>query len=258
MPPPPDVRPRLRLVHYWWPVLMGGSGALVVQRATQRPFDPAGLALLLFGILAAYSVDRLQDDVRARSSRLHVALRTGTVTGVVGTAVLLAQVPVRTAALVPVLSLIVLAYSRLKALPLLKTVLVAAAWTWSLTAFPFRDDSWLGLNAWMVPVTIPLTCLFASGCLLCDVKDLQTDRVESVSSLPVLIGTHRTIAAAILLAAIGAAFAMVQHRIGLSIGGAGLVVAAMRPSVLADDVVGPLLVDVMLTVPGLLIALRLV
>ena len=40
---------------------MGASTALVVQRATGKSFDAIGLALLLFGILAAYSLDRFRE-----------------------------------------------------------------------------------------------------------------------------------------------------------------------------------------------------
>jgi 4-hydroxybenzoate polyprenyltransferase len=249
----------LRLLHYWWPVAMGASTALVVQRATGKSFDAIGLALLLFGILAAYSLDRLREVAHgAESRRLLMTLRIGTVVGIGGTAVLLAFVPVRVAMLVPVLGVLVVAYSYLKSLPVLKTVLVSAVWTWSLIAFPFYDGSWLGWQAWLLPVAIPLVCLYASGCLLCDLKDVQNDRDASVASLPVLVGTRGTMAAAVVLAVIGSVTAAVQHRIGLSVGGAGLALATLRPRVLADDVFGPLLVDGILTLPGLLIALRIV
>jgi 4-hydroxybenzoate polyprenyltransferase len=254
-----DVRDRLRLLHYWWPVAMGASTALVVQRATGKPVDGAGLALLLFGILAAYSLDRLRETAtNEESQRLLLTLRIGTAIGIAGSAVLLVLLPFRIAMLGPVLGILVLAYSRLKSLPILKTVLVSAVWTWSLIAFPFHDGSWLGWHAWMLPVAIPLACLYASGCLLCDLKDMQHDRAASVASLPVLVGTRATIATAIVLAAIGAVVAVSQHRIGLSVGGAGLVLAALRPNVLADDVLGPLLVDGILTLPGLLVGLRII
>src|SRR6187455_2820026 len=130
---PSPLRAGLRLLHYWWPVAMGGSTALVVQRATGKSFDAIGLALLLFGILAAYSLDRLRDGAsRTPSRRLLLTLQIGTAIGIGGTAVLLAFLPMRTAMLVPVLGILVLAYSQLKALPVLKTVLVSAVWTWSL------------------------------------------------------------------------------------------------------------------------------
>jgi len=237
---------------------MGGSTALVVQRATGRPLDATGLALLLFGILAAYSLDRLRDTGRERSRRLQMMLKIGTCVGVAGTAVCLLLLPFRVALLGPVLGILVLAYSRLKALPVVKTILVSAAWTWALIAFPFHDGSWLGWHAWMWPVAIPLMCLYASGCLLCDLKDLQSDSDASVWSLPVLIGMRGTVATAVVLAVIGIIAAGAQHRMGLFVGGLALVLAAQRPRFLSDDVFGPLLVDGILTMPGLLIALRIV
>ena len=238
---------------------MGASAALVVRHATARPLDDNGLALLLCGILAAYSLDRLQDGAGiAERHGVLIALRWGAAIGVGGAAALLVLLPLRTAMLVPVLGAVVLAYSRLKAFPLLKTVLVPVVWTWSLIALPFQDGSWIGWHAWTAPIAIPLTCLIASGCLLCDLKDVEGDREASVASLPVLMGVHGALVIAVALSAIGAAVAAAEHRIGLSIGGVGLGLVALDPEFLAHDVHGPLLVDVILTLPGLLIALHIV
>jgi hypothetical protein len=259
MHPPPDVRPHLRLLHYLWPVVMGGSMVVVVQRATGRPLDGVGLALLVSGILAAYSLDRVLDSSHVTPPVwLRTALRAAAALGVAASLVLLALMPLRTAFLVPVLGILVLAYPRLKALPLIKTVVVAAAWTWSVIALPFPDGSWVGWRAWTEPVAVPLTLIIASGCLLCDLKDMRADRDASVPSLPVLVGKHGTIAWAIVLTASGAAFAFAEQRAGLLVGGLGLVLAALRPNLLARDAVGPLLVDMILTIPGLLIVFHVV
>ena len=259
MPPPPDARAHVRLLHYLWPVVMGGSLVVVVHRTSATPLDRVGLALLLSGILSAYSVDRLLDtpDVPSRVW-LRVPLQIAATIGVTSAAVLLALMPIRTALLVPVLGLLVLAYPRLKAFPLLKTVMVSAAWTWSVIALPFPDGSWIGWRAWTQPVAAPLTLLIASGCLLCDLKDARADREASVSSLPVLMGDRGTIVSAMVLAASGAAIALAEWRIGLVVGGLGLAWVALRPNLLARDAVGPLVVDVILTLPGLLIALHIV
>jgi len=259
MRPSPDVRAGLRLLHYWWPVAMGGSTAVVVQRATARPVDGAGLALLLCGILAAYSLDRVHDSRDlAHPGWLRRVLQIGAVVGIVASAVLLPLTPLRTALLVPVLGALVVAYPRVKSLPLLKTLVVSAAWTWSVIALPFHDASWFGWRAWMTPVAIPLALIIASGCLLCDLKDVQSDRQKSVPSLPVLVSVHGTIVAAVMIAAMGAVVALAQQRTGLVVGGLALALAAMRPGVLARDVVGPLVVDGILTVPGVLIAMGIV
>jgi hypothetical protein len=45
---------------------------------------------------------------------------------------------------------------------------------------------------------------------------------------------------------------------GLLLGGLCLAFAALRPRMLAQDVLGPLMVDVILTMPGVLIALHVV
>jgi hypothetical protein len=255
----PDAHQALRLLHYWWPVVMGGSTVMVVYRATGNPVNGVGLALLLCGILAAYSLDRVLDSAEvAQTGWLRSVLQIGAAIGVVASACLLALMPLRTGMLVPVLGALVLAYPRLKSLPLLKTVLVSAAWTWSLIALPFQDASWLGWRAWTAPVAIPLTLIIASGCLLCDLKDVQADREASVPSLPVLMGRHGTVASAMVLATVGAVVALVEQRFGLLVGGLGLGLAAMRSNLLARDAVGPLLVDMILTIPGLLIALHVI
>jgi 4-hydroxybenzoate polyprenyltransferase len=231
----------------------------VAHRATARAVDPAGLALALCGILAAYSVDRLIDGKdTAHGSWLPRVLRIGATASVAAGLILFALVPLQTALLVPLLGLIVLWYSRLKRLPLLKTALVSGAWTWSILALPFHDNSWFGWRVWLTPVAIPLTLLTASGCLLCDLKDVDRDRAANVTSAPVLLGVHRTIAIATVLALLASAVALAEHRLGLSVAGLGLGVLALHPGRLARDITGPLLVDVTLTVPGLLIALQII
>ena len=255
----PDVHPHLRLLHYLWPVVMGGSMAVVVHRATARPVDGVGLALLVSGILTAYSLDRILDSPHIEPTAwLRTSLHMAAAIGITAVAILLALMPLRTAILVPALGILVLVYPRLKALPLLKTVLVSAAWTWSVIALPFHDGSWVGWRAWTEPVAIPLMLIIASGCLLCDLKDVRTDRTASVPSLPVLMGTRGTIASAMVLAASGVAVALVEQRIGLVVGGLGLGVAALRPHLLARDAVGPLVVDMILTMPGVLNAFHIV
>src|SRR3954466_88419 len=54
-------RSALRLLHYWWPLALGWSLTVVVQRATGRAADLYGITTLLSGIFAAYSLDRVLD-----------------------------------------------------------------------------------------------------------------------------------------------------------------------------------------------------
>ena len=51
----------LRLLHYWWPLALGWSLTVVVQRATGRAPAADGVMALLCGIFAAYSLDRVLD-----------------------------------------------------------------------------------------------------------------------------------------------------------------------------------------------------
>jgi hypothetical protein len=100
--------------------------------------------------------------------------------------------------------------------------------------------------------------LMASGCLLCDLSDVTSDRASRVRSVPVLLGGETAVRIAVALAALGALSALGLHRPGLAVGGLGLAVLGFFPSLLATDDIGPLVVDVALTVPGMLIVARLV
>jgi drug/metabolite transporter (DMT)-like permease len=128
----------LRLVHDWWPIVVGWSATAVVQRATLRSPDPAGLGMLC-GILAAYSLDRIREPPR-----------------------------------------------------------------------PDIPD-WLGLA---------------------------------------LVGVFIGLAAAVI--------AVAEQRSGVAVAAAGLSAAALGPQFLATEVIGPLVVDGLLSLPGFLIASRLV
>ena len=52
---------RMRLLHYWWPLALGWSLTVVMQRATGRQANPSRHGALLCGIVAAYSLDRVID-----------------------------------------------------------------------------------------------------------------------------------------------------------------------------------------------------
>jgi 4-hydroxybenzoate polyprenyltransferase len=108
------------------------------------------------------------------------------------------------------------------------------------------------------PIALPLLLLIAAGCLLCDLKDEESDRVSGVRSLPALVGGAATIRVAIALAVSAAALAWMEHRTGIVVSAAALGAAATVPALLASDAAGPLLVDVILTLPGLLISTRVV
>jgi 4-hydroxybenzoate polyprenyltransferase len=245
----------LRLLHYWWPLALGWSLTVVVQHATGRAADPDGVATLLFGITAAYSLDRVVDPSTSTARPLRIVL------ALVGAAASLlclaaARLPLHTSMLVVVLGGAALFYPQLKKLPLTKTVALPFIWTWAAIALPFNDGSWFGWRVLLLPVAVPLLLLIASGCLLCDLKDEAGDRQAGIRSLPAMLGGATTVRIAIGLAAAAAALAFAEHRTGIVVSAAALGMATLSPALLSTDAAGPLLVDVILTLPGLLISAR--
>jgi len=249
----------LRLLHYWWPLGVGWSYMMVVQRATSLTPNRFGLAALLSGILAAYSLDRVVDP--GSTLRRPVLDRLLTLTGCTAAFVCLMaalHLPIETASVIPVLGGTALVYSRLKRHAIVKTVLLPAVWIWAAFALPFNDGSWLGWHVLLQPITAPLLLLNAAGCLLCDLKDEASDRREGVRSLAAVYGGSATIWTAAALSLAAAGLAIVEHRAGLVFSAAALGAAMTAPSVLAIDVIGPLMIDVILTLPGILISAHVV
>lgn len=253
----------LRLLHYWWPLALGWSLTVVVARATGRTPDLAGLATLLWGITAAYSLDRVIDPAdgtapsHADRWMRPVLIGMGAVSSLL-CALSAMRLDPQTAALVPALGVAALLYPELKRVPLTKTVALPVVWTWASIALPFNDGSWFGWHAVRLPIAVPLLLLIGAGCLLCDLKDEEHDRVAGVQSLPALIGGAATVRVAVALAMSAAAFAFMEHRTGIIVSAAALGTATTVPALLASEAAGPLLVDVILTLPGLLISARVV
>ena len=186
-------RDTLLLLHYWLPVALGWSLAHVIQHATGAAFFDTGLAILLAGIGAAYSFDRIIDSTHGEEkiSWLKIALYGGVVVGS-GTIIFLVattKVDIHLLGIIAILSGASLVYSRLKQLPLFKTAVVAVAWTWACFALPLNGSrcNWLYLD-----VTFPLILMIAAGCILCDLKDAEEDRAMNIPSLPVLFGIRAT------------------------------------------------------------------
>lgn len=94
--------------------------------------------------------------------------------------------------------------------------------------------------------------------MLCDFKDIKSDRLHGVKSLPVIWGLRKTTLIISALLFIAAIIAFHENRIGLVVSGAALLALAQFPRLLSLDAIGPLIVDVSLTLPGLLIALHLI
>jgi 4-hydroxybenzoate polyprenyltransferase len=249
----------LRLLHYWWPLALGWSLTVVVQRATGRAADVYGLIALLSGIFAAYSLDRVIDPPASqRYGWISRVLATSGVVSAIACGVASLRLPWETAALVPALGAAALLYPLLKQLPLTKTVALPLVWTWASIALPFNDGSWLGWHAVLQPVAVPLLLLIGAGCLLCDLKDEDGDRLAGVRSLPAMLGGPTAVRVAIGMSVAAAAIALLEHRTGIAVGAAALGAATTSPALLATEAAGPLLVDVILTLPGILISARVV
>jgi hypothetical protein len=251
-------RSALRLLHYWWPLALGWSLTVVVQRATGREADLYGIATLLSGIFAAYSLDRVLDPPGAGRAWMTRMLASAGVMSAIVCGLAASRLPIRTAALVPALGAASLLYPALKQFPATKTVVLPAIWTWASIALPFNDGSWLGWHAVLQPVAVPLLLLIGSGCLLCDLKDEASDRRAGVRSLPAMFGGPATLRVAATLAVASGAVALIEHRTGLAVSAMALGAATWSPTLLATEAAGPLLVDVILTLPGILISARVV
>ncbi len=253
------LRSVLLLVHYWFPVALGWSVVLVIQRATGAPVAPAGIGLYLLCICAAYSLDRLLDNTgKHHPAWLTAALWAGLGLATIAGLFLAPRLSIQSLSAVVVFSIITLLYRKAKRFPFLKTALVAVVWIWAGVALTFANPGWFAWRFWTLGASVPLVMLLAAGCILCDFKDLKFDDDGGVRSLPVMFGLRRTtwITSVFLLAA--ALVAYQQGRIGLVVSGASLIVLAQFPGLLSLESIGPLLVDIALTLPGVLISLHLV
>ncbi len=248
----------LKLLHFWFPVALGWSVAQVVHRATGIPLYSNGLMLFLAGIWAAYSLDRLTDEAARQSRFLKFALVSGLIAAIILCAFSAAHLSWKTLSAVAVFSFLALLYRRLKKYPLLKTFIVAMVWVWAGVALSVDNDEWFGGDWWTMSAAIPLFLLIAAGCILCDLKDVEADKKQNVRSLPVLFGVRQTVLIVTILASVAAVIAASQHRPGLLISSLTLVFFAQYPSILAVEDFGPLLVDFILTLPGILIAAKVV
>jgi 4-hydroxybenzoate polyprenyltransferase len=246
------------LAHYWWPLALAWSTTLVVHRAMSRTDDPVGLQVLLFGVVAAYSLDRVVDASELQPDWMTWSLAAVGALAAGRCAALLHDLPMQTAAIVPAVGAIATAYPYAKRWPLLKTFVVPLVWTWCAIALPFNDGSWLGWHWIVAPVALPLLLLLAAGCLLCDLKDEWRDRRAGVASIPARFGARTAGHVAIALAGLAAIVALTEGRPGLAVSAGILIALSARPSLVARDGLGPLLVDMALTVPGVLIATKLV
>lgn len=248
----------LLLIHYCLPVALGWSLAMVFRRDYGVAFSPAGLTLLLTGIGAAYSFDRIVDEpsrgitpgwLRGILLSLLI-LCAGTICLLVGTG----NISSNSVQVIAVLTGISLLYPSLKRIPLVKTVAVALSWIWACSTLPLAGVSQHGF---LLDVTAPLILMISAGCILCDLKDLSEDQQQNVPSLPALMGIRNSCLIATGLALLAAFVALLHHRFALTTGALLLAVAAQFPTLLRMRSAGPILIDSILIIPGALIAIRI-
>lgn len=240
----------ISFVHFLLPVAMGWSLAVVIKHAGGGTFSEAGLILLLCGIGAAYSLDRIVDG-RLRSTRLVVALLCTLALCGGGICFILAAHQPDAIKVVLGLAAVSILYTRLKKILLAKTLVVAFSWMWACSTLPGCGNGcgWLFFD-----ITPALFFLISSGSILCDLKDLDADRQHRIPSLPVLLGCRGACAVATGLAVLAGAIAFGSHRWGVSVGAVLIAVVAQFPSLLSLNPLGPIVVDCILTLPGILIA----
>ena len=109
------LKPILLLIHYWFPIALGWSIALVVHRATGLPILSSGIFLYLLGILAAYSLDRwLDPSEEIRPTWLTAMLFVGFLISATLGALIVVRLSVKTISVIVLFSIITVFYRQTK------------------------------------------------------------------------------------------------------------------------------------------------
>ena len=254
-----NIRYILLLVHYWFPVVLGWSIAIVIHNATGMPFLSSGLYLYLLGICATYNLDRLLDNKDPFRPRwLTVALVFGFSVSFLFGLLLSINISAQSFSALLLFSIFALFYFQLKKIPFIKTILISVVWVWAGIGLPFANPHWFAWQFWTMKISVPLVMLVACGCLLCDIKDIRSDSDDGVRSLAVLLGQRKTLLVTSVLLIITAVISFYENRLGLMVGSAALILLAQFPTILSLEAAGPLIVDAALAIPGLLIVLHVI
>jgi len=249
----------LLLTHYWFPIGIGWSLVLVINHATDMPISRVGFQLYLLGICAIYSIDRLVDNSDpSRSFWVTAVLAAGFLVSVSISGILVFQIPIQSISTLLLLSVLTLLYVWVKRFPFAKGFWAAMVWGWITVAAPFLDKQWFAWQFWTLQVSLPIVILMACNIIMCDFKDIKSDRLNGIKSLPVLLGTRKTTWAISLLIIIAAVISFDENRPGLFIGSILLLLLAQFPNLLSRRVLGPLMVDAALVIPGVLIVLHII
>ena len=185
------------------------------------------------------------DRIRSHRQLPRWLLPLATLTGCLGTIACAIAAPVLIAPLAA-LGVISLAYPLLKRIPALKAVIVGLSWCVAIALLPIHGD-WSILAS---PSSWAVALLVTAGVIACDLKDRDRDRDRGIKTLPVLLGMRGACIAAALCATAGGSLAYVdQHGLLVATTVPMLVLTAI-PTLLSRPLLGPISVDLALTLPS--------
>ena len=223
------------------------------------PILSAEFHLYLFGICAIYSIDRVIDNPGpSRQIWVTWVLAGGFFISIAASLFLVFRLSLQAIFALGLLSFVTVLYIWVKQVPFLKGFWAAIVWGWTTVALLFTDTQWFALHFWRMQVSLPIVILMTCAIIMCDFKDIESDQLNGVKSLPVLMGIKRTVWVISLLLFVAAIVSLEENRIGLLVGSILLFVLAQFPGFLSKRVIGPLVVDAALVIPGTLIALHII
>lgn len=243
------------LLHIWMPVLaVVALTKVMAQVFPGAVYYPAGAWSLYLGVLLVYTGDRLVE--RGRVPR---ALQATLWSVVAGCLVVMAYLALRDPGrLIPVeaaLGVVSLIYSRAKSSPVLKTVMVTLTWWFGCAFLPYDLLGGHELHPELLlrPAVLGFAFMFVPSALLCDFKDQESDARAGVRSLPVMLGARG--AQWVSAACAGLGFALSVWDGAWAGAATALLMLAVTPwlRLLRRPLLGPLVVDGLLAVPGLVL-----
>ncbi len=243
------------LMHIWVPVLVAlALPEVVAQMFPQaRPYT-AGAWSLYLGVMLVYTGDRLVERGRVPKA-LQVPLWAVVAACLLVLGYFALRDPWRLLPVELALGVVSLIYGAAKASPALKTLMITATWWIGCVYLPYDllGDPALHPELLLHPGAIGFALMIVPTSILCDFKDQESDARAGVRSVPVILGTR---GAQWLCAAISAsAFALCMWSGAWAAAVTAALMLAITPwlSLLRRPLAGPLVVDSLLAVPGLLL-----
>jgi len=121
-----------------------------------------------------------------------------------------------------------------------KTLFVTCAWICSCALLPFAPYAW---TMEIYQVLIPWALLFAVACILCDVKDINSDKAKDVRSMPVVMGIERSLRLISYLSLLVLPVILLTAQVELIILFVLLQLCLFFKSCLGDPLLAPICVD---------------